>query len=593
MSYFHSISGRLMIIFFLALFLMAIQAANGFVSVSKVSEAYREQIGHIQELKELEGQLLDIRLSVYQFLGTVKPKEMEQLKDQLERAFKQAEKQYDSLGTPKQPFLKQVAHYRKVMALHHNFQTKKAYKLIYGESLVLHLNLIEAVRGQLESTQVATTQNIAEKRKRSMTWTVGLLLAGLIVVMFGLSWGRAKIIKPLRQALRLAERISEGDLTSRLKEASNQKGEVGALARALNHMCERLCEVIGSVREDADELSSTSTKICNISGQLEGHSRAIRDQTELVADATQEMSHSIGDVASSAREANSNVKQVSSAVREMSSNMELISGDIGHVSSNTKNISHALSEMTHTVNMITENTENAANVSLEAKEKAQETQELMAQMAESARAVNGVVGMIKAIAEQTNLLALNATIEAARAGEAGKGFEVVADEVKQLSLQTSEAVVKIMTLTSEIQHHSDSSRLAIDSIVEVIANLNEVNMTIASTVEEQSVATNEISQTTSDVAEHLHSVTHNFTEASQNAANIATNAGELRKGVMAITKNAGETAKGSDHVSHSTQKFKGAVTVLSHSAGELRGNASNLDRMSSDLLDLVEQFTLD
>ncbi len=58
--------------------------------------------------------------------------------------------------------------------------------------------------------------------------------------------------------------------------------------------------------------------------------------------------------------------------------------------------------------------------------------------------VDKVATEISSIARQTNLLALNAAIEAARAGEAGKGFAVVAQEIRALSLQTSQATAAIL-----------------------------------------------------------------------------------------------------------------------------------------------------
>lgn len=78
---------------------------------------------------------------------------------------------------------------------------------------------------------------------------------------------------------------------------------------------------------------------------------------------------------------------------------------------------------------------------------------------------DAILKFIKTVAEQTNLLGLNAAIEAARTGEAGRGFSVVAQEIRKLSVSSSESITKIESVLSRIQ----------ESVESISRNINELN----------------------------------------------------------------------------------------------------------------------
>ena len=140
-----------------------------------------------------------------------------------------------------------------------------------------------------------------------------------------------------------------------------------------------------------------------------------------------------------------------------------------------------------------------------------------------------MIKVITSIAQQTNLLALNATIEAARAGEAGKGFAVVANEVKELAKETAKATEDISRKIEAIQSDTKGAVEAIGQIGTVINQINDIQNTIASAVEEQSATTNEISRNLAEAAKGGMDITQNITGVAEAAHSTTAGASETQK----------------------------------------------------------------
>jgi hemoglobin-like flavoprotein len=136
----------------------------------------------------------------------------------------------------------------------------------------------------------------------------------------------------------------------------------------------------------------------------------------------------------------------------------------------------------------------AASTASQGHDVSQAMREQMTQLDTKAQHISRVVDVIQAIAEQTNLLALNATIQASKAGEQGKGFMVVANEVKQLSVQSSESAQAIRTQLGELQDEVSRALHAVRQLDTVVETINEFNGLLANTIEQQAIATNEINQ---------------------------------------------------------------------------------------------------
>ncbi len=124
----------------------------------------------------------------------------------------------------------------------------------------------------------------------------------------------------------------------------------------------------------------------------------------------------------------------------------------------------------------------------------------------AASEISQIVGTIDDVARQTNLLALNATIEAARAGEAGRGFGVVAQEVKNLSVETKQAVDDIRGRVSRLEETTRQALAAMNGILDAVRNVDPKIRAIAHANAEQAATAKELSQRSTESSRFVEHV---------------------------------------------------------------------------------------
>lgn len=217
------------------------------------------------------------------------------------------------------------------------------------------------------------------------------------------------------------------------------------------------------------------------------------EMSRLLAQFESELAVSTGALQGSAHGLRAHAVQLGASAAKF--NAQSVSGAIAAEETRTKVtlVASAGTELSQSIAEIGQSASGSSQLAATAVRQTETTSAAINDMATMAKEIGKVTDLISAIAGQTNLLALNATIEAARAGESGRGFAVVAQEVKALAGQTGRATQDIAERISSMQNATARSVDAIQSVSEIIRDLDQYSAHIAAAVQEQSLAAQEIS----------------------------------------------------------------------------------------------------
>ncbi|UTF59616.1 methyl-accepting chemotaxis protein [Gilvimarinus sp. DA14] len=317
----------------------------------------------------------------------------------------------------------------RVIALRNGGQRQAATDTMLADAKPAFIEWLKLINEFIDLKE--RQNNVITRETRELTsgfalvsWLITLGAIALAVVAAVLI--ARSITAPLRRAVTVAQSIAAGDLSEPI--VASGKDETTEVMRSLETMRQSLRTTVGAIRESADQLSSSSGKISEVT--VRGAELADKQNNQL-------------------QDASRAISEMSGSVNEVAENAVATSAESEAALRSSQDSSERVEHTVSSLRTMLQQTQN--------------TSELIQALAVKSQDIGEVLNVIRAIAEQTNLLALNAAIEAARAGDAGRGFAVVADEVRNLASKTQASTHSIEEMISAIQDNVQSAVASIES----------------------------------------------------------------------------------------------------------------------------------
>lgn len=326
---------------------------------------------------------------------------------------------------------------------------------------------------------------------------LSIIIGSLFVFLFGL-----RLTGAMQKLKKMFMQINDGDLNIVVDEKlAKDSTEIGEMSRAFYKMIDTIKSIMTTIKQNITSTAASAEQLSASAQQVNASMQQFMSTGDVVAKTALSVSRGATEVQQATDLTSTSAEKGGKAAQIVKEKMSVINSTT---------------------------VENAGKIKA---------------LGERSNKISNIVETINSISEQTNLLALNAAIEAARAGEAGRGFAVVADEVRKLAEESSQATDQISDLINDIKREINTAVESMDknaqqvndgtasiqealksfeAIPVLVDNINLALMKMVSTAEENASGTNLLSSS-------IQQVTSAMQQISSAAQQLNAGAEELRQ----------------------------------------------------------------
>ena len=483
---------------------------------------------------------------------------------------------------------------------------------------------VKTATEHLDAADQENTKVLDARRKSDETAANFTIIIALISTLLALALGIAiaystahGITEPLRKLMKVARQIGNaGDLDHDIDV--HRDDEIGELSRTFAAMVTYLKEMAavseaiagGNLNVDVQPRSKNDTLGNAFAKMVEGLRslvRSVRDAASQVASASNQVAGASDESAKISLQTSSAIDEVTSTMHEMSVNVQNMVKSTQVQASSVSETSASIDQMVASIQRVADTAKVLLDISNRSREEVhsgistmdkatdglnkinttiQSSGEIIDVLGQRADDIGKIIEVIDDLAEQTNLLALNAAIEAARAGEHGLGFAVVADEVRKLAEKSAQSTKEISDLIQSIQKEA---RKAVENMDRSTGIVNEG----LSLGQELNTALRKISNVVTEVYKFAQEIGAATNEQSHGSSQIARATTRLNEITHEINSAVEEQASGAHAVVKAMERMRELVQQTTSGSTELAASAEQMEKMSRDLLDSMDRFTLE